>query len=120
MNISKKLGLVVAVISIMTLVIASASAAGTPGFVWQQSTGTGSKLPGTTPGQGTTSNQAYTMEQTLSDQAQEATIAFDALAFLTGQACSDTFLPPGKVADYAGFQYLRDNDATQMGHNTDF
>jgi hypothetical protein len=60
------------------------------------------------------------MEQTLSDQAQEATIAFDALAFLTGQACSDTFLPPGKVADYAGFQYLRDNDPTQMGHNTDF
>ena len=46
---------------------------------------------------------AYNMEQTLSDQAQQATIAFDALAFLTGDACSDTFLPPGKVADYAGF-----------------
>jgi phosphatidylethanolamine-binding protein (PEBP) family uncharacterized protein/Spy/CpxP family protein refolding chaperone len=60
------------------------------------------------------------MEQTLSDQGQQATIAFDALAFLTGEACSDTFLPPGKVADYAGFQYLRDNDATEMGHNTDF
>lgn len=63
---------------------------------------------------------AYNMEQTLSDQAQQATIAFDALAFLTGDACSDTFLPPGKVADYAGFQYLRDNDPTEMGHNTDF
>ena len=24
------------------------------------------------------------------------------------------------MADYAGFQYLRDNDPTQMGHNTDF
>jgi Spy/CpxP family protein refolding chaperone len=60
------------------------------------------------------------MSLTLSDQAQESTIAFDALAFLTGSACCDTFLPPGKVADYAGFQYLRDNDATQMGHNTDF
>jgi len=62
----------------------------------------------------------YNMEQTLSDQAQKATIAFDALAFLTGDSCSDTFLPPGKVADYAGFQYLRDNDPTEMGHNTDF
>ncbi len=65
-------------------------------------------------------NGQYNIEQTISDQAQRDTIAFDALAFLTGDACSDTFLPPGKVADYAGFQYLRDNDATQMGHNTDF
>ncbi|MEI7434293.1 MAG: hypothetical protein WCJ93_08590 [Methanomicrobiales archaeon] len=78
------------------------------------------KGQGQGPVQGTAGNQAYTMEQTLSDQGQQATIAFDALAFLTGEACSDTFLPPGKVADYAGFQYLRDNDATQMGHNTDF
>jgi len=151
MNISKKIGFVVAAFGIMALVIAAASATSPSGFAWQQTSGTGSKLPmtgtgqqqqmtnnvinpvptpggagnsGTTQGQGSgqgaTGNQAYTMEQTLSDQAQEATIAFDALAFLTGQACSDTFLPPGKVADYAGFQYLRDNDATQMGHNTDF
>jgi phosphatidylethanolamine-binding protein (PEBP) family uncharacterized protein len=146
MNISKMIGLVVAAFSIMALVIAAASAAGTSGITWQQPPGTSSKLPGTGTGQqqqmanhnvfspvqiqggagnsgitqGMGGNQAYTMEQTLSDQAQEATIAFDALAFLTGQACSDTFLPPGKVADYAGFQYLRDNDATQMGHNTDF
>ncbi len=60
------------------------------------------------------------MSQTLSDQAQQNTIAFDGLAFMTGDACSDTFIPPGKVADYAGFQYLRDNDPSQMGHNTDF
>ena len=65
-------------------------------------------------------SQKYTIDQTLSDRGQESTIAFDGLAFLTGDACSDTFLPPGKVADYAGFQFLRDNDATQMGHNTDF
>jgi PKD repeat protein len=65
-------------------------------------------------------DQKYTIDQTLSDQAQRTTIAFDALAFLSGDACSDTFLPPGKVADYAGFQYLRDNDVTGMGHNTDF
>lgn len=61
-----------------------------------------------------------TIEQTLSDQAQRTTIAFDALAFLTGDLCSDSFLPPGKVADFSGFQYLRDNDPTGMGHNTDF
>ena len=61
-----------------------------------------------------------TIEQTLSDQAQRTTIAFDALAFLTGDLCSDSFLPLGKVADFSGFHYLRDNDPTGMGHNTDF
>jgi Spy/CpxP family protein refolding chaperone len=61
-----------------------------------------------------------TMEQTLSDQAQLTTIAFDGLAFLTGSLGADLFFPPGKVADYWGFQYLRDNDPSEMGHNTDF
>ncbi len=60
------------------------------------------------------------IEQTLSDQAQSTTIAFDALAFVTGDLCADSFLPPGKVADFSGFQYLRDNDPTGLGHNTDF
>ncbi len=155
MNISKKIGLVIAVFCIMALMVAAVSAAGTAGAPGQQPLGPG-KQPGTGQGQqqqgtnnnannpvqtqvgtgnggtnkgpgqgqgpvqGTAVNQVYTMEQTLSDQGQQATIAFDALAFLTGQACSDTFLPPGKVADYAGFQYLRDNDVTEMGHNTDF
>ena len=32
----------------------------------------------------------------------------------------DSFFPPGKVADFWGFQYLRDNDPSEMGHNTDF
>lgn len=63
---------------------------------------------------------SYTMEQTLSDNAQEKTIAFDGLAFLTGDLGSDSFFPPGKVADFWGFQYLRDNDPSEMGHNTDF
>ena len=72
------------------------------------------------PPQSGQSNQKYTTSQTLSDQAQKNAIAFDALAFLTGDACSNSFLPPGKVADYAGFQYLHDNDVTEMGHNTDF
>ena len=69
----------------------------------------------TEPGPGT-----FTMDQTLSDKAQEMTIAFDGLAFLTGNLGSDSFFPPGKVADFWGFQYLRDNDPSEMGHNTDF
>ena len=62
----------------------------------------------------------YTLERTLSEGAQRNTIAFDALAFLSGDLGGQSFLPPGKVADFSGFQYLRDNDPTQMGHNTDF
>ncbi|MEI7771682.1 MAG: Calx-beta domain-containing protein [Chloroflexales bacterium] len=60
------------------------------------------------------------MAQTLSDNAQQMTIAFDGLAFLTGTLGADSFFPPGKVADFWGFQYLRDNDPSEMGHNTDF
>jgi hypothetical protein len=60
------------------------------------------------------------LEQATSDRAQLNTIAFDALGFLTGTLGSDSFFPPGKVADFWGFQYLRDNDPTGMGHNTDF
>ena len=48
------------------------------------------------------------------------TIAYDALAFLTGDLGADSFFPPGKVADFWGFQYLRDNDPSQMGHAGDF
>jgi hypothetical protein len=60
------------------------------------------------------------MDVTLSDEAQRNTIAFDALGFLTGSLGADSFFPPGKVADFWGFQFLRDNDPTEMGHNTDF
>jgi hypothetical protein len=62
----------------------------------------------------------YTIERTLSDGAQRNTIAFDGLAFLTGNLCCDSFLPPGKVADFFGFQYLRDNTPEGGGHNTGF
>ncbi len=62
----------------------------------------------------------YILEQAISDEAQQNTIAFDCLGFMTGDFGSQTFLPPGKVADYSGFQYLRDNDPTQLGHNTSF
>lgn len=59
-------------------------------------------------------NARYTITQNLSDEAQRNTIAFDALGFMTGTFGSQTFLPPGKVADYSGFQYLRDNDPTSL------
>ena len=62
----------------------------------------------------------YSLEQATSDRAQLNTIAFDGLAFLTGDFCCDTFLPPGKVSDFFGFQNMRDVDASQMGHNTSF
>ncbi len=76
----------------------------------------GGQPGGGQPGGGT----GYTIEQAISDKAQATTIAFDALGFLTGSLASDSFFPPGKVADFWGFQYLRDNDPTEMGHNTDF
>jgi hypothetical protein len=62
----------------------------------------------------------YSIDQAVSDKAQLHTIAFDGLAFLTGDFGSDTFLPPGKVSDYFGFQYMRDIDAKEGGHNTSF
>ena len=62
----------------------------------------------------------YSIEQAVSDKAQLHTIAFDGLAFLTGDFGGDTFLPPGKVSDYFGFQYMRDIDAKEGGHNTSF
>jgi Spy/CpxP family protein refolding chaperone len=67
-----------------------------------------------------TQGKQYSIEQAVSDQAQLHTIAFDGLAFLTGDFGSDTFLPPGKVSDYFGFQYMRDIDAKEGGHNTSF
>ena len=63
---------------------------------------------------------AYTLAQTLSDGAQRTTLAFSGLAIMTGNLDSQSFFPPGKVADYTGFQYLRDNDPDNMGHNTSF
>jgi hypothetical protein len=60
------------------------------------------------------------MTQTLSDGAQRTTLAFAGLAMMTGNLEAQSFFPPGKVADYTGFQYLRDNDPDNMGHNTSF
>jgi len=62
-------------------------------------------------------SQRYSIEQATSDQAQLHTIAFSGLAFITGDFGASTFLPPGKVCDYFGFQYMRDIDAASKGHN---
>lgn len=64
--------------------------------------------------------QRYSIEQAVSDQAQLHTIAFSGLAFLTGSFAASTFIPPGKVADFFGFQYMRDIDAAGRGHNPMF
>jgi len=63
---------------------------------------------------------SFTIAQTLSDEAQRTTLAFAGLAMMTGNLEAQSFFPPGKVADYTGFQYLRDNDPDNMGHNTSF
>ncbi len=62
----------------------------------------------------------YTIEQAVSDRAQLNTIAFSGLAFLTGDFGAATFMPPGKVCDFFGFQYMRDIDAAGKGHNPIF
>ncbi|MEQ8168036.1 MAG: Spy/CpxP family protein refolding chaperone [Candidatus Eremiobacterota bacterium] len=64
--------------------------------------------------------QGYSIEQAMSDNAQLSTIAFSGLAFITGNSGADTFFPPGKVADFFGFQYMRDVDTAGYGHNTTF
>lgn len=62
----------------------------------------------------------YSTEQAISYNAQLHTIAFSGLAFITGSFGADCFFPPGKVADMFGFQYMRDNDKNEKGHNTNF
>ena len=62
----------------------------------------------------------YTIEQAISDRAQLSTIAFSGLAFLTGDFGAATFMPPGKVCDFFGFQYMRDIDTAGKGHNPMF
>lgn len=70
--------------------------------------------------QGGNAAAGYTLEQAMSEKAQLSTIAFSGLAFVTGSAGADSFFPPGKVADFFGFQYMRDVDTAGYGHNTTF
>ena len=55
-------------------------------------------------GGGKSPAQKYTIEQAVSDRAQLHTICFSGLAFITGDYGASTFIPPGKVCDYFGFQ----------------
>jgi hypothetical protein len=75
---------------------------------------------GAPPRHGSGNHEKYSIEQAASDRAQLNTIAFDGLAFLTAGFNEDTFLPPGKISDFFGFQNMRDLDGAAMGHNTDF
>lgn len=72
------------------------------------------------PGRRQGGGQRYSIEQAISDNAQLHTIAFNGLAFLTGDFGADTFVPPGKVCDFFGFQYMRDIDVAEKGHNPMF
>lgn len=78
--------------------------------------------PPKAPANGNTTNtvNTYTLSQAMSDNAQLSTIAFSGLAFITGNRGADSFMPPGKVADFFGFQYMRDIDIAGYGHNTQF
>ncbi len=82
------------------------------------------KYSGTDPGDGDPtdpgSDSNISPEQSISEEAQRKTIAFSGLAFLTGDLCSYTFFPPGKVSDFFGFQYWRDIAPNGFGHNTEF
>jgi hypothetical protein len=82
--------------------------------IWPVLAGAQPAPPATPPRQG------FTLAQSLSDEAQRKTLAFAGLAMMTGNLEAQSFFPPGKVADYTGFQYLRDNDPDAMGHNTSF
>ena len=66
------------------------------------------------------SGHGYNLEQAVSDNAQLHTIAFNCLAFITGGFGTSTFIPPGKLSDFFGFQYMRDIDAAGKGHNPQF
>lgn len=71
-------------------------------------------------GGGAAPDTTFDISDTISDGAQRTTLAFSGLAMMTGNLYAQSFFPPGKVADYTGFQYLRDNDPDNMGHNTSF
>ena len=75
--------------------------------------GCGQEAPKNGPAQKTKPQSAdnrYSLQQAMSDNAQLSTIAFSGLAFITGSLGADSFMPPGKVADFFGFQYMRDVD----------
>jgi uncharacterized membrane protein len=95
------------------------AAAGSPSAAAESESGAAGTATKTAASQ-TSQGGGYSTDQALSDKAQLSTIAFSGLAFLTGSDGADTFFPPGKVADFFGFQYMRDVDTAGYGHNTQF
>jgi len=89
-------------------------------FVQNPSPDSSARRGGRRPKRDKPRTQGYSTEQACSDNAQLHTIAFSGLAFMTGTFGADTFLPPGKAADFFGFQYMRDIDASEAGHNMNF
>ena len=77
-------------------------------------------VTGNTWAQGSNSAPNFTIAQAISDEAQRTTLAFDGLGMIGGNLDAQSFFPPGKVADYTGFQNLRDTAPDNMGHNTSF
>ncbi len=73
-----------------------------------------------TVGESRISEHKYSIEQATSDEAQQNTISFAALSFMSSGICEMSFLPPGKHASYFGFQYLRDVVGGAAGHGQDF
>ena len=45
---------------------------------------------------------------------------YDAVTWYSGNLCGDSFLPGGKIADFFGYQYLRDTAPNQADHTTEF
>ena len=105
---------------LITVFLLMAIALASPAFA-QKKPGPG---PGPSPARPPKGKQSpseqYTIDQSVSDKAQLSTIAFSGLAFMTGTFGANTFLPPDKAADYFGFQYLRDIDVREAGHNMMF
>jgi hypothetical protein len=112
----KKFGLLVAILAINLFAIGCEDGASS------QTTTPSTSIPPADQSKSSpdTKERSFNLTQTLSDEAQRTTLAFSGLAMMTGNLEAQSFFPPGKVADYTGFQYLRDNDPDGMGHNTSF
>ena len=63
-------------------------------------------------------SQQISLAQAVANNTQQNTYSFNGMAFISGSACCDSFLPPGKVADFFGFQAMR--DSAPNGHSNLF
>lgn len=98
----------------------TAGASGTVTLSCTVNSSSGSATGTATSAVTTAASPAHTVADAHSDGAQSTTLAFSCFGMMTGNLQAQTFFPPGKVADYWGFQFLRDNDTDLMGHNTSF